>query len=142
MSGIRFPLFLTLRLQVISSRLCDYFNIWLSRLILTGMSLFTRMFRIYIALNAIQCICSPKILNIFFIHSSVDGYLDCFHVLDIINSAAMNIGFMCLVELWFSQGTHVIGLLGHQFSSVAQSCLTLCNPMDCSIPALLVYHQL
>ena len=22
----------------------------------------------------------------------------------------------------------------HQFSSVAQSCLTLCNPMDCSTP--------
>ena len=29
-----------------------------------------------------------------------------------------------------------------QFSSVAQSCLTLCNPMDCSTPGLPVYHQL
>ena len=29
-----------------------------------------------------------------------------------------------------------------QFSSVAQSCLTLCNPMNCSIPGLPVYHQL
>ena len=27
-------------------------------------------------------------------------------------------------------------------SSVAQSCLTLCNPMDCSTPGLLVHHQL
>ena len=26
----------------------------------------------------------------------------------------------------------------HQFSSVAQSCLTLCDPMDCSMPRLLV----
>ena len=29
-----------------------------------------------------------------------------------------------------------------QFSSVAQSCLTLCNPMDCSTPGLSVHHQL
>ena len=28
-----------------------------------------------------------------------------------------------------------------QFSSVAQSCLTLCNPMDCSLPGLPVHHQ-
>ena len=27
-------------------------------------------------------------------------------------------------------------------SSVAQSCLTLCNPMDCSMPGLHVHHQL
>ena len=29
-----------------------------------------------------------------------------------------------------------------QFSSVAQSCLTLCNPMDCSTPGLPVHQQL
>ena len=29
-----------------------------------------------------------------------------------------------------------------QFSSVAQSCPTLCNPMDCSIPGFPVHHQL
>ena len=29
-----------------------------------------------------------------------------------------------------------------QFSSVAQSCLTLCNPMNCSMPGLPVHHQL
>ena len=29
-----------------------------------------------------------------------------------------------------------------QFSSAAQSCPTLCNPMDCSTPGLLVHHQL
>ena len=29
-----------------------------------------------------------------------------------------------------------------QFSSVAQSCLTLCNPMDCSTQGLPVHHQL
>ena len=29
-----------------------------------------------------------------------------------------------------------------QFSSVAQSCPTLCDPTDCSTPGLLVHHQL
>ena len=29
-----------------------------------------------------------------------------------------------------------------QFSSVAQTCLTLCNPMNCSTPGLPVHHQL
>ena len=29
-----------------------------------------------------------------------------------------------------------------KFSSVTQSCLTLCDPMDCSTPGLLVHHQL
>ena len=40
-----------------------------------------------------------------------------------------------------------LDLLSHQFSSVqfssvAQSCLTLCNPMNCSKPDLPVHHQL
>ena len=34
------------------------------------------------------------------------------------------------------------GLSSVQFSSVAQSCLTLCDPMDCSTPGLPVHHQL
>ena len=29
-----------------------------------------------------------------------------------------------------------------QFSSVAQSCLTPCNPMNCSTPGLPAHHQL
>ena len=34
-------------------------------------------------------------------------------------------------------------VLSHpQFSSVTQSCLTLCDPMDCSTPGFPVHHQL
>ena len=33
-------------------------------------------------------------------------------------------------------------MLVTQFSSVVQSCLTLCNPMDCSTPGFPVHHQL
>ena len=31
--------------------------------------------------------------------------------------------------------------MGVQFSSVAQRCRTLCDPMDCSMPGLPVHHQ-
>ena len=34
------------------------------------------------------------------------------------------------------------GLRSVQLSSVAQSCPTLCNPMDCSTPGLPAHHQL
>ena len=33
-------------------------------------------------------------------------------------------------------------IVGFQFSSVAQSCPTLCDPMDCSTPGFPVPHQL
>ena len=37
---------------------------------------------------------------------------------------------------------HTITRISHQFSSVTQPCLTLCDPMDCSTPGLPVHHQL
>ena len=37
---------------------------------------------------------------------------------------------------------HTNGKGSVQFSWVAQSCLPLCNPMDCNIPGFPVHHQL
>ena len=48
-----------------------------------------------------------------------------------------------VILLWFVDS---LGMLRFyywvEFSSVTQSCLTLCNPMDCSTPGLPVHHQL
>ena len=59
-------------------------------------------------------------------------------------------------KLWFAKPFyglwHLIGEVQHgdpliltlrfQFSSVAQSCPTLCDPMNCSTPGLPVHHEL
>ena len=51
------------------------------------------------------------------------------------------------IEEWFSVDSELLASLNPwyysvQFSSVAQSCLTLCNPIDCNTPDLPVHHQL
>ena len=42
--------------------------------------------------------------HIFIIHSSIDGYLGCFHVLAIVNSTAMNIGVHVSFRTMFFSG--------------------------------------
>ena len=43
---------------------------------------------------------------------------------------------------WEIPWTEEPGRLQSQFSLVTQSCLTLCDPMDCSTPGFPVHHQL
>ena len=46
------------------------------------------------------------------------------------------------IKFIFMLNLHVWLLSSVQFSSVAQSCLTLCDPMNCSTPGLPVHYQL
>ena len=57
----------------------------------------------------------------------------------------VSIGLSCQSESNYGGGLmYILKIIFSkiQFSSVTQSCPTLCDPMDCSTPGLPVYHQL
>ena len=66
------------------------------------------------------CVC---VCHIFFIHLSVDWHLGCFHILAIVNSAAMNIGLHVSFQImFFSEYMPTSGIAGSYGSSIF-SCL-------------------
>ena len=46
-----------------------------------------------------------------------------------------------IIYIYFNHCMYHICLRHRKFSSVAQTCPTLCDPMDCSQPGLSVHHQ-
>ena len=62
------------------------------------------------------------VYHIFFIHSSVEGHLDCFHILAIVNSTAVNIGadvsFQIVVSSRYMPRSGIAGSYGSSIFSV------------------------
>ena len=68
--------------------------------------------------------------------------MTCVHDYSIIQHIVTTLKILCAPTPQPLAFPHILSFPPVQFSSVVQSCLTFCDPMDGSMPGLPVHHQL
>jgi len=74
----------------------------------------------------------------FFQRRHTGGQQACENMLNITNHQ----GNQIKTKMRYHLSPARMDIISLQFSSFAQSCLALCDPMDCSTPGFTVHHQL
>ena len=69
-------------------------------------------------------------------------YFKSFIILSFSFQSSIHLEFICVYCVMSSFDFIFFPISSVQFRSVAQSCPTLCDPMNCSTPGLPVHHQL